>query len=198
MGLITAKLNTSNIYNGCLTYLKDTLTSEIPEGHKWAKSGIENLVGTETPINEHIEPFDSPPTFFKIYFGHYYIKPISYSLMGRRISIHDANYLQGWDFYGRNKNDMWVLLSSHSNSRFSFAEERNFTLEGSDYYSGFMLKMTQPDSSGNWALCIGHIEVHGFIYNSIPSNSQSNYCLIHTIMYKQYLSFFLFTLASSN
>ena len=197
MVLITAKLNINNIYDGCLTYLRNSLTSEIAEGRKWSESGIKSLVGTKTPINEHVEPFDSPPAFFKIYFGQYYIKPISYSLMGRRISQFNDNYLQGWDFYGRNKNNEWVLLSSYSNSMFNFAEERHFPLEDSDFYSGFMLKMTQPDSSGKWALCIGQIEVHGYIYNSIPFNSQSSYIWIHSIRISN-IFHFLFTLAESN
>ena len=168
MVFVIAKLNNKDIYDGCLSYLKDEITDEIPEGHNWVTSSIKNLIGTRTPINEHVEPFSSPPSYFKIYFGNFHIKPISYSLMGRRTQ-YKSNYLQSWDFYGRNQDNEWILLNSHYHETFSFEEERCFSLEGSDFYNGFMLKMTEPDSDGKWALCIGQIEVHGYIYKFLPS-----------------------------
>ena len=193
MGLIKVKVDNTNIYDGCLNYLRDYITSELPPGRTWFTSGIYNLVGTHEPINEHINPYTNPPAFYKIFFGNHYIKPISYSLMGRRSNIYKHNYLIGWDFYGMNSIGDWILLNSNSNSQFSFGEERIFPIEQNDYFQGFMIKMTQPDSSGEWGLCIGHIEVHGYIYDSFPLNYQEKTSTIFPIHYH-----FLFTIIGSH
>ena len=81
MVLIAIKLNKSNIYDGCLAYMKQYLTSELPPGQKWSRNGIQDIIGNEQVINLYNSPYNDPPSYFKIYFDRYIIKPISYSLM---------------------------------------------------------------------------------------------------------------------
>ena len=188
------KVNNVNIYDGCLSYLREYLTAEIPYGRQWRMSGIKNLVGCETAINEHLTPYNSPPAFYKIFFGNYYIKPISYSLMGRRIAQYNEHYIKGWDFYGRNKNNEWIILSSLNNEVFTFGSIKNYEItDANDVYNAFMIKMNQPDDQNHWALCIGQIEVFGYIFDSIPTNQQEK-----IVNSKVNYSHFLFTLLNSH
>ena len=178
------KLNTKNIYNGCLAELKDELTDELPPGKNWvadkenmAQNGIKNIVGMKDPVDAHDSPYTAP-SYIKIYFGSYFIQPISYSLMGRRNPNpeHDRAYLKSWDFLGRTKNNEWKLLSSIQNQSFSKAEERTYQIYTQESYNGFMINMTEKNTDGNWAICLGQIDVHGFIfqsYNAFRRISQS-------------------------
>ena len=159
-----AKLNESNIYDGCLAQLRDKLTSVLPPGQKWMVQGISNLVGNPEPINEHNTPYLQPPVYYQIYFGNNFIKPISYSLMGRRMIESDTNYLRAWEFYGLTRNNDWILLDENSSFVFSFGLVKNFKISKSYLFKGFMIRMTQSDSSGQWALCLGQIDVFGYIY----------------------------------
>ena len=45
-------------------------------------------------------------------------------------------------------------------------------MKGNEPYKGFRIEMTDIDSSGYWALCLGQIDVYGNIYRSnfIPKN----------------------------
>ena len=117
--MVIAKLDKSNIYDGCLTYLRSELVGELPEGQHWGsghENGIINLIGHHDNINEHNNPYANPPAYYKIYFGNHYIKPISYSLLGR--VLFNQGLVQGWNFYGRTVKNEWILLSSFSNSPF--------------------------------------------------------------------------------
>ena len=85
--MVIAKLNNSNIFDGCLSYLKSELVGELPPDRTWYtgnENGIQNLVGCEESVNEHNNPYNKPPAYYKIYFGDHFIKPISYSLLRRR------------------------------------------------------------------------------------------------------------------
>ena len=170
------KLNSHNIYNGCFQELKNYLTDELPEGQNWTSyefqswkgnHGIKNLIGNSTVINEHNTPYNKPPAFFKIFFGNHYIQPFSYALMGRRIPNYKGEgILKSWDFFGLTKEGRWKLLDSHFDEPFSYAEERTFIINAKESFKGFMINMTETNNIGNWALCLGQIDVHGFIFNS--------------------------------
>ena len=167
-----AKLNTTNIYDGCLSELRDQLTDNLPSGQDWYTkrlgykvNGIKNLVGTEEPINEHNNPYDKPPAYYQIFYGNNYIQPISYSLMGRRSKEYKRNYISGWDLYGQRRNGDWLLLSSFQNSTFEFGEIRIFPLNIRESFRGFMINLTEPDTEGKWCLCAGQIEIHGYIFD---------------------------------
>ena len=163
--MIISKRDTSDIFNGCLSYLKETITSEFSEGESWAGIGITGLVGSPTQYNTHNSPGTHQNVSLQIFLGGKYILPCAYSLMGRRDPTYKDSYLKGWVFYGRNKNNVWINLSSYSNKAFSFGEKRTFLLNSSESYNAFMLKMTETNTDNNWYLCLGQIEVYGDIYS---------------------------------
>ena len=171
-GLVASKLNTSNIFDGCLNVLKKEITDKIPEGKNWmANDGIKALIGTTAVINQHTKPWQyKSPTWYEIYIGKKWIIPSAYSLMGRRCC--DNHYLRGWNFSGLNRNDEWVLLHNDTDNSFARYENRTYLLKGNEAYKGFKIEMTQSDSSGEWALCLGQIEVFGNIYRGyfFPKN----------------------------
>ena len=185
-----AKLNNKDIFDGCLPYLRSELIGELPPGRKWntgSDNGIINLVGCKEAVNEHNFPYDNPPSYYKIYFGNHLIRPISYSLLGRR--THIDHQLKGWNFYGRSINYEWVLLSSLSNSDLSQNELRTYELNTTSMFNGFMIEMTHPGTKNNWVLTIGQIDVHGYIYDYIP---KSNNCITQTYHFLLMNVFFLF------
>ena len=81
--------------------------------------------------------------------------------MGRRTS--SANLLKGWDFFGKDRRDQWILLSSFSNKQFAQNEVRTYNISSNEAFSAFLIKMTEPESSGYWTFCMGQIEVFGDI-----------------------------------
>ena len=146
--------------------MKGELTSKLPESQRWTTSnGIKDLVGNEKAVNAYNYPYKYPPAYFEIYFGEHYIQPVSYSLMGRRVS-GVTSYLKSWDFFGLTQSNEWKLLSSYKNWKFGFGEVRTFIINARESYKGFMINMTELNSYGEWALCIGQIEVHGYIFDS--------------------------------
>ena len=169
-----ARLSNKDIYDGCLNYLKSELTDELPEGFAWNTDsdsslsfhGIKNLVGNPTPVNEHPYPYDKQH-YIRIFFGNHFIQPISYSLMGRRIEMFNGSYLKNWIFYGLTRFDEWVPIhmSSPSDPPFSFAEIRTFPLKKKESYKGFMINMTEKNTNGDWGICLGQIDVHGFVFD---------------------------------
>ena len=186
--MVIAKLNNSNIYDGCLTYLRSELVGELPEGQRWetnSANGITNLIGCEESINEHNVPYNLPPSYYKIYFGNHFIKPTSYTLMGRRAAT--GNYLKGWNFFGLNIKKEWVLLSSYSNSLLQPKELRTIDIDNHGPFIGFMLKMTEPEASNTWALTIGQMEVHGYIYDAIPKIKYCTNISINLRIFKSFL-----------
>ena len=172
-GLFASKIDTSNIFDGCLSLIRNEITDKIPEGKKWVNEelGIRALIGTKEEINQHTVPYvNKSPTWYEIYTGSKWILPSAYSLMGRR--AHNNSHLKGWNFSGLNKDNAWILLHNESNKRFYRYENRTYILKGNEAYRAFRIEMTEPDSVNEWALCIGQIEVFGNIYRShfIPKN----------------------------
>ena len=165
--------DTSDIYSGCLNHIKSSLTSELPAGQTFTDNGLEGLVGSPEYHDCYNTPFSNPPAWIKINLGKYYIFPTAYGLMGRRHPTYE-NYLKGWSFFGRNHKGNWTLLSSYSNSQFSKGEVRTFDIKATEPYNSFMIQMTQPDSEGTWALCLGQIEVFGDVLTNF--HPQKNYC----------------------
>ena len=163
--MIISKRNTSNIYDGCLAYLKNDLTAELPEGQSLINNGLEGLVGSETQYNVHNNPYDKPPSYFEIYFGDKYIVPTAYSLMGRREPSVKDHYLKSWNFSGKDERGNWILLHKEKDNPFSFAEIRTFRLKQHKSFNAFKIEMTDTDSKGMWALCLGQIDVFGDIYS---------------------------------
>ena len=190
-GLIASKLNTTNIFDGCLNVLRNELTSKLPDGKNWTEEiGIKGIVGSIEEHNQHPTPWhEKSPTWIEIYIGNKWILPSAYSLMGRR--VFDVGFLKGWNFFGLNRNNDWILLHNESNKQFEKYEIRTYLLKGCEPYKGFKIEMTEPNSEGCWALCLGQIDVFGNIYRSIyiPNNGvfkctmkhlQSNFLIILT------------------
>ena len=162
--MIVSKRDQTDIYSGCLSYLRNDVSAELPENQNWFQSSdFKNLVGTKQVYNVHNYPYDKPPAYFEISFGNKYIFPTSYSLQGRRLD--EYHLLKGWNFFGKNIHNQWVLLSSFSNNAFSHKGIKTFDLNVNESYKGFKIQMTQPNSYGEWALCLGQIEVFGDIYS---------------------------------
>ena len=163
--MIVSKRDTSSIYNGCLAYLKNDLNTKLPEGQNFNLAiGIKGLVGSRTQYNAINTPYNAAPAYFEIYFGDKYIFPTAYSLMGRRDSTYKVHYLKSWDFFGRDENGVWNLLHTQSNKAFSQAEERTYPLKFNKSFNAFKIQMTSTNTAGEWALCLGQIEVFGDIY----------------------------------
>ena len=163
--MIASMRDASNIFKECLAYLKNHLTSKCAPGQSLRSVGIKGLIGSETQYSVHNEPAYSPPTYIEIYFGDYHIVPIAYSLMGRRDPEHQHNYLRTWNFSGRTQSGKWELLHFDKDKPFSQVEERTFILKPSKTYNAFKIEMTDVDTCGEWALCIGQIDVFGYIYD---------------------------------
>ena len=161
--MIVSKRDTSNIYKGCLSYLRESLSAVLPKNQTLLNEGIKGIVGSETVYNVHNSPWNAPPAYFEIYFGKKYIYPIAYSLMGRRVVA--ANFLKSWDFYGKNARGYWVLISNYTDEVFTQGQIKTYYLNTKESFSAFKIQMTEPDSKGEWALCLGQIEVFGDIYS---------------------------------
>ena len=162
--MIASKRKTYNIYDGCLNYLKEELTDNLPSDQRWTTGNIKDLVGNNQHVDVHNYPYDTPNPFIEIFFGTKYIFPSSYSLMGRRYKEYNNAYLKSWEFYGRNKENNWIKLHSEENKTFSFAEERNYRIKAKESFNAFKILMTDKDTSGCYAICLGQIEVFGDIY----------------------------------
>ena len=108
--------------------------------------------------------------------------------MGRRTPNFDYHYLKGWNFYGKNKDNRWILLSSFSNSQFKFAEIRTYNLNETESFKEFRIQMTEPDSLNYWALCLGQIEVFGDIYSYPYKKGNSCTRMIYRKRYSYLLS----------
>ena len=156
----------SDIFDGCLSYLRESLTAVLPPGQEFINGGIKNLVGTKEVFNARNDPFENPPAYFEIYFAEKFIFPTAYSLMGRRSEKYKDSYLKSWEFSGKNRDGNWVLLHSETNKPFKFAEERTFPLTVSESFNGFKISMTEKNTNPDWALCLGQIEVFGDIFSS--------------------------------
>ena len=196
IGIIASKIDTRKYFDGCLNRLRKDLTSIIPDNTRWTNgvNGIKDLVGTEEVVDAYSTPFDIKYPFIEIYFGNKYIYPVAYYLMGRRYKGY-TNFLRSWNFMGRNKKGEWILLHEENEKPFSFGENRTYLLKAEEAFNGFKIAMTDicsfGDSSrnGDWALCLGQIEVYGNIYKSsyVPINgvflctSSKHYSLINLI-----------------
>ena len=162
---MTSKISfrdTSNIYNGCLNHIKSSLTPELPKEQILSDNGLNGIIGSPEFHDVCNTPWGYPPAWVKINLGKYFIFPTAYSLMGRRHPQY-TYYLTGWSFFGKNHKGNWTLLSTFSNSQFKKGEIRTFDIKAEEPYNSFMIQMTQPDSMGCWALCLGQIEVFGDI-----------------------------------
>ena len=161
-----SKLNTGNIYDGCLSELRNEIQGVIREDQKWYSGyDLKYIIGTEEPYNVVPTPYNDPPSYIKIYFGNHFIQPVSYSLMGRRITEHNDAYLKAWNFLGQTIKDEWILLDFHEDWQFDFAEIRTFVLNSKESFKGFMINMTSQNSNNKWGIALGQIEVHGYIFN---------------------------------
>ena len=66
--MIVSKRDTSDIFNGCLAYLRDDLTAKLPEGQTFSIGiGIKGLIGSRAQYNVHNTLYKSP-TYLEIYF----------------------------------------------------------------------------------------------------------------------------------
>ena len=64
--MIASIRDTSDIFSGCLAYLRDDLTSELPPGKTWVNGvGIKGLIGSKEMYNEHNYLWDSPLVYYK-------------------------------------------------------------------------------------------------------------------------------------
>ena len=109
--MIASKRDTSNIYKGCLAYLRDDITAILPKGQSWViQYDIKYIIGTEDHYNVHNSPWANPPSYYEIYFGDKYIVPTAYSLMGRRDPTFKIGYLRSWNFSGKDESGKWILL----------------------------------------------------------------------------------------
>ena len=167
-----SKRDNRNIFDGCLSYLKNTkcerITGILPEGVQF-NGEIQQLIGSNTAFNVNNRNYQNDLSnnnpFFEIHFGNNFIYPTSYSLMGRRAPFAKwGGFLKGWILYGLNKKEKWIPLDQHSNEVFSEEKVRTYTLKTEEAYKAFKIKMTEPDSNNSWALCIGQIEVFGDIF----------------------------------
>ena len=162
--MIASRRDTSNIFSGCLSYLKSNLTAKLYENQTLISEGIKGIVGSETQYNVHNNPYNKAPAYIEIHFGNKYIVPTAYSLMGRRDSRFLHSYLKSWNFSGKDTSGKWILLHNETNKAFSFAENRTFPLKSSETFSAFKIQMTDKNTDGSWAICLGQIEVFGDIY----------------------------------
>ena len=164
--MIASKRDSSDIYDGCLNYLKENLTAYFSDDVEWFGVGIKGLVGSSKQYNTHNHYTEHSYISLTILFGDNYIFPVAYSLMGRRDPTYKYNYLKGWTFSGRNKNGVWKNLSSYSNKPFSFGEKRTFLINAHESFNAFKLQMTEKDTDDKWYICIGQIDVYGDIYST--------------------------------
>ena len=170
---------TKDIDNGCLVELFNDVNSKIgPQGLQWigndGRVAIQALIGKkdDPKLNYHNIPWERNSKgdkwwnenhpWYEITFGEKYICPTGYALMGRKLC--NGNLVKGWKLYGQKKNDSWVTLDEHKDSVFGFREVRTFEIKTNDMFKAFKIEMTQPENTGNWAFCIGQIEIFGDIY----------------------------------
>ena len=193
-----SKRDSSDIFNGCLSHIRDNITTGLPEGQNWYEGhDARYLIGTKTVYDVHGTPWSAPPAWFDIYINGYYIFPVAYSLMGRRDSRYKANFLKGWELLGRNIQGKWKLLSNYSNKQFAFAEVRTYLIEANESFNAFKLNMTEADSSGTWALCPGQIEIFGDIY-TFPYTPNQKCSRGRTVSFINHLMIYITVLMTSN
>lgn len=122
----------------------------------------EKLIGVNSH-NSHPTPHDVPFPCIVISIENKYIFPSSYMLQGRK--AYNANLLVSWTFEGLRSDGKWDLLHSCTGCTFSNSETRNYPLKTKRGYSAFNITMTDKDTSGSYALCLGQIEVYGTVVN---------------------------------
>ena len=169
--MIASRRDTSNIFGGCLAYLRDDLSAVLPEGQNLNfKIGIKGIIGSETQYNLHNTPYDKAPSFFEIYFGNRYIFPIAYSMMGRRDPTYKVHFLKSWNFFGRDEAGVWNLLHTQTDQPFTFGENRTYPLSVKKRFNGFKIQMIDTSTDGGWIICLGQFDVFGDIYKRSSSH----------------------------
>ena len=163
--------NQSDLYGGCLSYLKQIISFSIPTGHSWNGDPYD-LVGNPEVQSTYVQN-NGPPQWFSISFDGKFIKPTAYAIQGRLQT--DNNHLQNWTFEGLNIVNEWKIL--HQNDAIlQFKTILVSQISSDDLFTSFRINMTGPNSGGNYILNLGQIDVYGFIYDSsyIPSSSYSH------------------------
>ena len=105
-----------------------------------------------------------------------YVIPTSYILEGR--SVCDDNHLKNWEFYGRTMDGNWELLDEKQDHALKFRTVEHFEIEENKRkkYNAFKLQMKGRNTSGQYYLCIGSINVYGSI---------ARYYCIYPLTYKR-------------
>ena len=104
--VIIKKTDTSDIYNGCLYYLKDQINYIKDDTGKWSTDPIENIVNSKVTHNSYVCDNNNGFTNLTLDLNKKYVLPTSYSLMGRRnMNIY---HLKSWELKGRTKKGKWI------------------------------------------------------------------------------------------
>ena len=170
--VIIKKIDTSDIYNGCLYYLKDQINYIKDSTGSWGGDSINNIVSSKVEHNSYVCD-DKGYTNLTLDLNEKYIFPTSYSLMGRRSSTNNY-YLKSWELKGRTKEGKWIKIHSQTNNPFSRASIKNFTLSSEKSFNAFKIGMTDKSKCCNWCINIGHIEIFGLISDRPVILSQNN------------------------
>ena len=127
------------------------------------------LIGRESGIDCIVGVKDSD-NWFSIDFKTVSIKPSNYTL--RHITgPNNKNHLRNWVLEGSNDGNNWECLSEHKDDESLNENDATFTwkMEHNNidtFYQYFRLRMTGPDSSGQWYLCCSGFEIYGQIKRS--------------------------------
>ena len=145
----------------CLLALKSGLKFSTRPNIGWRDSP-EKLIGVNDH-NSYPTPCDVAFPYIVISIENNFIFPSSYMLQGRK--AFNFNFLVSWTFEGLGSDGKWDLLHSCTGCAFSMSEKRNYSLNTKRKYSAFNITMTEKDTSDQYVLCLGQIEVYGMIFN---------------------------------
>ena len=166
MNELINKTDNTTLNNGCLSYLKNHITFGLPQNLAWADNP-QKLISYSSNHHVRNDPYSQPPSWISFGLGGYLIRPTSYSLEGRRQS--SAYLLQSWELLGKTTKNEWKRLHYEDNLVIRRTVVMNFQISSNEYFSEFRVNMTNTDSGGKWALCIGQIEIFGYISHSLTS-----------------------------
>jgi hypothetical protein len=160
-----------NIDDGCLVALVKDVKCACPEGLTLFNP-IDYLIGKhdDLTLNCHNIPWElncgrdweNNHPWYELTFGNKIIHPTGYALMGRKYC--NGHFVKGWKLYGRKIDGTWVDLDIHQNEPFTRCEVRTYDINTEDEFISFKFEMTEPETTGNWAFCIGQMEIFGDIF----------------------------------
>ena len=160
------KENYNNISDGLLSYVKRNVKFKYSETSQLLSTALEKIIGPQQQHDSCVGDFNKHPTWLEISYGNKYIIPSYYTMQGRINEAHCFNQLRSWDLEGKTKDNKWILLKKHLNDSFALKMVKTFPIGSKEPIKAIRINMTEADDINQWWICIGHIDIYGYMISS--------------------------------